>query len=264
MSFFGKDLATHGSVEPGGEVADGVVIERRSLLWLSSAAVASVLTSSTILSAQAPGRQTPSKQQPNQRPGKLTFEAFLELVYPLAKRLVDSKGEDEQAYLMTLAAAMSRLQDPAAPLRKAMQAFRKNHQENGQRFPLMAMSIKLKPGRGFSHHDHLNYNGVIMGIEGEARVRNYDFVGETPAIDSGKTFEVRETRNDLILPGRISTLGRNRENVHDLIAGKQGARVLDVFTFFAKNATSRYLNVEAKPRDPDARIYEAAWKPRRR
>ena len=63
---------------------------------------------------------------------------------------------------------------------------------------------------------------------------------------------------------RGSALGRNRENIHDLVAGKNGARVLDVFTFFAKNATSRYLDVEKKPRDAEARIYEAAWRPRRK
>ena len=102
-----------------------------------------------------------------------------------------------------------------------------------------------------------------MGIEGEARIRNYDFVGKVPAIDSQDTFTIRETRDDLILPGRISTLGRTRENIHDLVAGKDGARVLDVFTFFEKNATSRYLEVADKPRDADRRIYDANWKQRR-
>ena len=86
-----------------------------------------------------------------------------------------------------------------------------------------------------------------------------------PAQDSGKSFEVRETRDDLILPGRISTLGRSRDNVHDLVAGKDGARVLDVFTFFSKRAGSRSLDVAEKPRDAEARVYEAAWRqPRRR
>ena len=36
---------------------------------------------------------------------------------------------------------------------------------------------------------------------------------------------------------------RNRDNVHDLVAGKDGAQVLDVFTFFSKRAGSRYLQV---------------------
>ena len=39
-------------------------------------------------------------------------------MYPMAKKLVASGGEDEEAYLMTVGAAMSRLADPGANLRK--------------------------------------------------------------------------------------------------------------------------------------------------
>ena len=100
--------------------------------------------------------------------------------------------------------------------------------------------------------------------QGEVRIRNYDFQGKPPAVDSTDTFQIRETRNDLILPGRFSTLGQKRENIHDLAAGKNGARVMDVFTFFSGRATSRYLDLQDKPRDLDARIYDATWKSRRR
>ena len=123
--------------------------------------------------------------------------------------------------------------------------------------------IAPSSGKGFSHHDHLDYNGVIMGVGGEARVRNYDFVDTPPAVDSDKSFQLRETRDDLILPGRVSTLGRNRDNVHDLIAGKNGAHVLDVFTFLSDRAGSRSIDVEEEPRDADLRIHDACWRRRR-
>ena len=252
-----QDACDVHDLERQAHVDDGVVVERRSVLWLSAAAVGAMLAGTGSLRAQDP-------QKGNRRTEGLDYRQFLEQLYPLSRRLVDSKGEDEQAYLMTVAAAMSRLRDPGAPLRKTMQAFRKEHAEDGERFPLHAVSIKLEPGRGFSHHDHLEYNGVIMGIEGEVRIRNYDFVDDVPALDSGETFRIRETRDATILPGRFSTLGCKRENIHDLVAGKRGARVLDVFTFFTKRATSRFLNVEDEPRDPEARIYDAAWKPRRK
>ena len=238
------------------EVGDGVVVERRSVLWLSAAAVG--------LLAGGPRAQRQDPAPTPQAGEGIDFAQFLEQMYPVAKRMVASGGRDEEAYLLSIAAALSRLRDPSAPLRQTMQAFRKQHAESGKRFPLMAVSMQLKPGRGFSHHDHYQYDGVIFGVEGEVRIRNYDFVGEVPAIDSDQTFRIRETRDDLILPGRISTLGRTRENVHDLVAGKQGARVLDVFTFFAKDATSRYLDVEDKPVDAELRLYEAAWRKRRR
>ena len=240
------------------EVADGVTIDRRRIFWLSAAGLTAMLL------GRSPRAQDPVDPERTQRPGSRGYEDFLEELYPLAKRLVDSKGEDEEAYLMTVAAAMTRIADPKAPLRAAMKAFREQHQQDGARFPLAAMTMNLKPGKGFSHHDHLDYNGVIMGIGGEARVRNYDFVGAPPEVGSGKAFLVRETRDDLILPGRISTLGRNRDNVHDLVAGKAGAQVLDVFTFFSKRAGSRSLVVADKPRDAERRVYEASWRQQRR
>ncbi len=266
MSYFraGADdeaLVTAPSVDRPEEVADGVTVDRRRVFWLSAAGVTALLL------GRSPRAQDPAAPRRDGRRDGLDYTSFLETVYPLARRLVDSEGEDEEAYLMTVAAAMSRIRDHQAPLRAAMQAFRKQHASDPNktgRFPLAAMTMDLKPGKGFSHHDHLDYNGVILGIGGEARVRNYDFVGAPPAQDSKRSFEVRETRDDLLLPGRISTLGRNRDNVHDLVAGKAGAKVLDVFTFFTKRATSRYLDVEDAPRDAETRVYEAAWRQRRR
>ncbi|MCR9247409.1 MAG: hypothetical protein NXI31_20455 [bacterium] len=265
MSYFHAEADDHvttieAPVDPRDEVADGVTIDRRRVFWLSAAGVSALLLGRHP-NAQEPGKLAPATRQ---EPQPLDYPTFLAELYPQARRLIDSKGADEEAYLMTLAAAMTRIADPKAPLRAAMRAFREAHQRSGERFPLAAVSMKLKPGKGFPHHDHLDYNGVILGIDGEVRIRNYDFLGKPPALDSGETFEIRETRDDLILPGRVSTLGRNRENVHDLVAGKNGAHVLDVFTFFSKRATSRYLEVDDKPRDAEARIHEATWRQRRR
>ncbi len=272
MSYFADepDLndPTHCQVtelERDVEIADGVTVERRSVLLLSAAAVGAMLTGSRTVRAQDPRPQNPKPQGPEATPSNgLTYEEFLAEVLPQSRQLLSNAGKGESAYLMTVAAAMLRIRDHEAPLRQTMQAFRKQHATDGERFPLSAMAMKLGAGKGFKHHDHLDYNGVILGIEGEVRIRNYDFVGEAPALDSEKTFEIRETRDELILPGGISTLGSKRNNVHDLVAGKEGARVLDVFTFFSKRATSRWLDVEPEPVDAERRVYEARWRPRRR
>ncbi len=260
MSYFARTFGEHDGrlqdQECDVEVADGVIVERRSVLWLSAGAVASLLLGGSRLRAQDP--------QPGEESRRgLTFAQFLDEALPLARRVVASRGEDEEAYLLTIAAALSRLQDPDAPVRDAMREFTRANRREGERFPLSAVAMRLEPGKGFSHHDHLDYDGVILGLQGEVRIRNYDPVGELPQIDSTATFAIRQTRDDLILPGRFSTLGRNRENIHDLVAGKEGARVLDVFTFFSNDATSRYLDVDEKPRDADARIHDAVWRPRR-
>ena len=273
MSYFRPEHTHHGDdnpciledLEQNTEIRDGVYVERRSVLWLSAAAVTSFLTGSSALRSQDPPKQDPKLPAPaTPNDGKLSFADFLNQLLPQARRLVDSKSEDDQAYLLTVAAAMSRIRDPNGPIRDAMRQFSKEQRKEGERFPVGAMTMNIKSGRGLAHHDHLNYNGIIMGIEGEVRIRNYDFQGKPPANDSTKTFQIRETRDDLITPGRFSSLGRTRDNIHDLVAGKDGARVLDVFTFFARNATSRYLELDDKPRDKEARIYDATWKQRRR
>ena len=133
------------------------------------------------------------------------------------------------------------------------------HTISGLAVDFVVLMFRLEPGKGFSHHDHRNYNGVILGVEGEAQVRNYDILGDDPVPPQGATFQIRQTRDDLILPGRFSTLGTSRDNVHDLIAGPEGATVLDVFTFMAEGAKSYSMDVEAEPRDADRRIYDAVW-----
>lgn len=245
------------------EIADGVTVERRGFLWLSAAAVAACLGSAPRLAAQQRQDPTPPAD------GKLDHAAFLAELLPQARRLVASggvasAGRDEETYLLAVSAALLRLREPQAPVRDAMRDFRQQHQRDGERFPLGFAAMRLQPGRGFEAHDHLDYNGVILGVEGEVRIRNFDFCGEVPAIDSGKSFEIRETRDDLILPGRLSTLGQRRENVHELVAGPEGALVLDLFTFFSPAAGSRYLDVAKSPRDAARRVYEASWRPPRR
>lgn len=263
MSFFGKDV--HPLLESGVdysaadeildvEVEDGVVVERRSVLWLSAAAVASVLTGGSLPARDNQGRQEKDKPDPR------SFAGFLAAAYPKARGVVASGGKDEEAYLHSVAAALSRVAKPGGEIRKDMRAFMQQHRKEGERFPISVAAMRLRPGRGFAHHDHRDYNGVILGVEGEVRIRNFDILGDNPVPPKGKTFQIRETRDDLILPGRFSTLGQTRENVHELVAGPDGARVLDVFTFFKRGARSVMMKVEAKPRDEKKRIWDAAWR----
>ena len=63
----------------------------------------------------------------------------------------------------------------------------------------------------------------------------------------------------MILPGRFSSLGTTRENVHDLVAGPEGAVVLDVFTFLPNAQGSHFMDVAETPRDAERKIYDASW-----
>jgi hypothetical protein len=238
---------------PASEVGRGVTLARRSVLWLSVAGVSALLTGRSAR-AQDPAPRADVGH------GDLTFPQFLREVFPLAREQVRGGGQGEDTYMMAVAGAITRLADASGGVREAMRAFRREHPADGERFPIMATVMHLKPGGGFEHHDHRDYNGIILGLSGEVRIRNYDILGDDPMPPNGTTFRIRETRDDLILPGRFSMLSRRAENVHQLVAGPDGARVLDVFTFYAKGAGSHWLTVDAKPRDAARRIHDAAWR----
>ena len=124
---------------------------------------------------------------------------------------------------------------------------------------MQAVQIGFGPGGKIPIHDHRDYNGVILGVEGELRARNFDILGTDRVPPKGETFQIRETRDDLIFAGGFSTLSRTRDNVHAIVAGSEGARVLDVFTYFVEGARSYFMDVDPTPRDADRGIYEAAW-----
>lgn len=261
MSWFPADLAAFERLDPEARVhdevadvavAEGVTVRRRSLLWLSVAGVGALLTGRTLRA------QDPAVAQ-GRAGDRLDFAAFLREVFPLAQAQMGTGAPGEDTYLLAVASALTRLAEPGTGVRDAMRAFRSEHQDGGARFPIGAMVMDLKPGGGFKPHDHRDYNGIILGIGGEVRIRNFDILGDEPVPQKGVTFQIRETRDDLILPGRFSMLARRAENVHELVAGPEGARVLDLFTFYAKGATSHYLTVEPKPRDERRRVYDAAW-----
>ena len=100
----------------------------------------------------------------------------------------------------------------------------------------------------------------MAGLEGEAQIRNFEIIGETPEFSSRKTFLVRETHNEIIAPGRINTLSSMRDNTHTFQAGKNGARGIDISTYHGSDVGFSFLDIAGRPRDPDSQIYEATWK----
>ena len=267
MSWFGDrlqsiELGEPGEIEessPNEEVADGVVVERRKLLWVSAGTAAAFLL--------GPQRAAHAQSRvANPREGSTsTLEEFLEELLPMARELVASSERNESAYLHRVASMMAKLKDPAADVRSTMRAFREKHREEDEpRFPLGVMQLSLKPGASLPHHDHRNYNGVIVGVEGEIRIRNYDILDPEVAKAEDKTFRIRETQDTLVRPGQYSMLASETNNIHDLKGGDEGGRVLDVFTFFERGARSFYLDVEGEARDAEKRIFDASWRPQRR
>lgn len=259
MSWFGSDDVLLDE-QPREAVADGVTLERRSLLRLSAATVAAGLAAAC---AGPRSRRAelaePQALTPAEADGTLDISEFLAEMHPRAQRFIASGGEREEAYLMAVGELMARLEATTPEeVRSTMRSFAERQQDGGAR-EIWVVMFALEPGKGFSHHDHRDYNGMILGVDGSAHVTNYDILGPDAVPPEGTTFQIRQTRDDIILPGRFSSLGSRRENVHELVAGPDGAVVLDVFTYLKPGARSYFMDVDPDPRDAEKRIYDATW-----
>ena len=76
----------------------------------------------------------------------------------------------------------------------------------------------------------------------------------------GKEFLIRQTATQTLKPGVVSTLTRDRDNLHVVKAGPKGGSCLDVFTHFNREARSYSLDWTGKPEDSQRNTYRATWK----
>jgi hypothetical protein len=236
MSWFPERMGADGPVD----LDEGVRLERRGLLKVSVGALA-------LLSLSWPQRALAGDAATDDD-ADLAWDGLVKAAVPLAERLVGARKPNEEVYLARLAALVHRLRIPGDA--DSLHAKR----------PLVVAQFKLEPGKGFTWHDHRDYNGLLLCVAGEARVRTADILGGNPRPPKGRTFEIREIGDTLLTAGRASGLTRTRENVHDVRgAGKDGARLLDFFTFFEAGGRSVSLKVEEQLKDPVRRIHEAVW-----
>ncbi len=239
---------------PGREIADGVRVERREVLRMSLGALAAF----SLGWPQAALAKEPGMEKLEANAGDLAWDALLQLAVPLAEKIVKSRKPNETAYLQQLGALIARLKNvPAATFPEADGVRSHDHH---RKHPFVVVQFRMAPGASIPFHDHRDYIGVLTAIRGEARVRSFDVVGDDPRPPVGKSFDIRETGDRRLTPGRLSPLTRSVDNIHDVRAGKEGARLLDFFTFFDAGGTSVYLDVAETPRDAEARVYEASWK----
>ena len=119
---------------------------------------------------------------------------------------------------------------------------------------------RMDPNTVYQAHNHPNYNGMTLGLSGECRMRNFDYVGPKTEYSSKAIFLIRETQDTVLRPGRVtSMMTRTRDNIHELHAGPDGITGLDIFTRMGPAEGFALLSVRSKPQDEAKRIYEAAW-----
>ena len=109
-------------------------------------------------------------------------------------------------------------------------------------------------------HDHYHSNGVMRVLEGGITSRSYDVVEQN--LDG---LVMQPSLNACLSPGRMVSFCRGRDSVHEVVAGKSGAYIIDVFTLLNEDAECRYLQArcqgirERQGHDTDDRLIEATF-----
>lgn len=234
------------------EVAPGVRVQRRSFLGLCSAAILSPHT----LSRGLPG----CEEEP-----RLTLDEFLEEVVPTARELKQKLGAKpgrsaEDRYLLTLASHAVRLGDvPAPELRPTPQGEQVEIGVSSIADPFVVLHWRMQPGAVIRLHAHTYGNVCTLGLEGRARVRNYETV---EAFDPGveQPLLVRRTNDQLLDPFGTNLVPLSHGFCHGFEAGPEGARGLDITTRLAERQPTPYLELESSPVDAAAGLHRGRWR----
>jgi hypothetical protein len=243
------------------EQSPGLTIERRRMLWLPVIATAAMADSN-------PDEQDAAKRSETNTPsstGPLTWNEFLQYALPQATELHrDASPRGQDAYLHWLALMAARLQLATIPevklgrFRELDPAVYFGPSYRGK--PFFIVEWRLEPGAILPPHCHPNASVCTVGIAGDARIRNFEVVGQAPEFASRQAFRVRETHNEVISQGRANTLSAVRDNIHMFQAGREGARGMDISTYHGPDIGYSFLELENKPVNAEQRLFEAVWK----
>jgi hypothetical protein len=194
----------------------------------------------------------------------LDFAGFVQECSELAKTAQQDPGLNEEAHIFRLSAAASRLRPTSVPNGKLGPFAGLNPPvEFGPLKiapPLAIIQWRLAPGATLPAHNHNPADVISLCLEGACTIRHFDIIDRAPDYSSRETFLIRESRNDLLTPGRMSSLSTVRDNIHTFHAGKAGAMGIDINSILPGDKPFSFLDIAEKPRDPQNRIYDAVWK----
>jgi hypothetical protein len=243
------------------EPSPGLIIQRRRILWLPVMATAAMVRSNPEGQDAAKRSETDTASAT----GPLAWNEFLQYALPQAAKLHrDASPQGQDAYLHWLALMAARLQLATIPdtklgrFRQLDPAVYFGPSYRGK--PFFIVEWRLEPGAILPPHCHPNASVCTVGISGEARIRNFEIVGQAPEFASRQAFRVRETHNEILSQGRSNTLSAVRDNIHMLEAGREGARGMDISTYHGPDIGFSFLELEYKPVDAEQRLFEAVWK----
>lgn len=207
------------------ETAPGLFQTRRRLLWLTAG--------TALLGNHAVGDEPVRPASPAS--AALCWDDFLKECLPTARALFrDGTPRGVDAYLHFVASMAVRVDPGGLPEAKLGPlpgisppvSFGVGYRGT----PFFVVEWRMAPGAFLPPHCHPNFSVCTLGLEGEAVLRNFEIAGEAPPFKSPTGFEVRQTHEELIGPGRVNTLSPSRDNIHTFRAGAKGARGIDLST----------------------------------
>ena len=250
---------------PKQESAPGFFETRRRILWLPlSLGAALTLDRGTGFIANALAAEDHGDPIPGAG-NQLDWPSFLDQCVPRADELHnDSSAPGQEAYLHWIASMIARTRTTDIPRAKVGRFGKLEPAVNfGMAYrgkPFFIVEWQLEPDASLPPHCHPNASVCTVGLDGEARIRNFEVVGQAPEFSSRKSFLVRETHNEIISQGRINTLSSMRDNIHTFHAGKSGARGIDISTLHGPDVGFSFLDLSATPKESERRIFEASWR----
>ena len=258
-------LADH---EQGEEISPGVVVERRTILRLGLSVAGLAALGGLGLGGCSNGSPPTPRGASGPVNAAASTDDFIAEVMPQARALISAPAPDEEAYLAAVTTLLARVEPPPA-WRMSPTGSGWDVDNIAYYPPIILMQIRMAPRSVIHLHDHRHYNGVLLSTAGAARCRNFDIVqpdgrsldivaGEVPA--KGEDFLIRQNGDTVLRPRQLSTLTRNRDNIHHVEAGDQGATLVDFFTHFSPKARSYELAWDGKPYDAAKRLFKVAWK----
>lgn len=207
-----------------------------------------------LFSAMLPGRLALA------RPGRvLELQDLVDEAQRLHELFLADGDPDEISYLHQLASVAARLGNIPAielgpPFRGIMETGM-HHRGSG----LVLVEWRMEAGAIYPAHNHPNYSGLTVGLEGRCRIRNFQAPERYPATDSQETFAVRETQNGTLEPGRVvSMMTTKYDNIHKLHAGDAPVRGLDISTLVGEHVGFGFIELDESSRDTEG-VYQAVW-----
>lgn len=215
------------------ETSPGVVVERRCFLKTVAVALGAVAI---------PGLR-PSRVGATSA-ATLSIEEFIDEVVPVARELVkDPSIVGQDRYLMTLASYAVRLADvPRPDFRRSEQGPGAFIGSNGVSELFVVLHWKMEPRAEIRLHAHTYGNVVTLGLEGKARVQNFEVVGRREYQDAQR-IRLRQTVDQFLTPGDINLVNLERNYIHGFTTASEGARGLDITTKLREKQPTPYLRL---------------------